>query len=219
MGLLLSLIGLEIVDLVAPDARTYVKLGDVTGHQGWFALAGLILISVLLYHNVTGAIVLGIAAVSVVEWMYTPGSAPSPSAGGIVALPSLAHTSFQLNFQALRWFHVVPTFGFLFAAVFDISGVMYGMSKMAGLSSDRHPHVPGSEWGFFASSLSTCVAACLGCSPVVVYVESGAGIQKGARTGLSSLVAACFFLVAIWFAPLLASIPQVGFFWVLEQDL
>src|SRR5204863_513474 len=48
----------------------------------------------------------------------------------------------------------------------------------------------------------------LGVSSVTTYVESGAGVAEGARTGLSSVVTGGLFALAIFFVPLIALVGQ-----------
>ena len=58
-----------------------------------------------------------------------------------------------------------------------------------------------------ADSIGTTVGAMLGTSTVTTYVESAAGVSEGGRTGLTALItAACFFL-ALFFAPIFIAIP------------
>lgn len=71
-----------------------------------------------------------------------------------------------------------------------------------------------SEGDFPRSTVAYCIdAACisigslLGCSPVTAFIESGAGIAEGGRTGLTAMVTGLCFLVSIFFAPIFASIP------------
>jgi AGZA family xanthine/uracil permease-like MFS transporter len=48
----------------------------------------------------------------------------------------------------------------------------------------------------------------MGVSSVTTYVESGAGVAEGARTGLASLVTAGCFALTIFFVPLIAVVAQ-----------
>jgi xanthine/uracil/vitamin C permease (AzgA family) len=54
---------------------------------------------------------------------------------------------------------------------------------------------------------SIVFGSCLGTSPLTVYIESAAGIREGARTGVAALVVGCCFIVALFFAPLIAAVP------------
>ena len=48
----------------------------------------------------------------------------------------------------------------------------------------------------------------MGVSSVTTYVESGAGVAEGARTGLASVVTAVCFVLTIFFVPLIAVVAQ-----------
>jgi AGZA family xanthine/uracil permease-like MFS transporter len=46
-----------------------------------------------------------------------------------------------------------------------------------------------------------------GLSPVTSYIESGAGVEAGARTGLAAIICGFYFFLSIFFAPIIAAIP------------
>ena len=58
-----------------------------------------------------------------------------------------------------------------------------------------------------ADAIATTAGACLGVNTTTTYVESAAGVAQGGRTGLTSFVVACCFVVALFFSPLFLSIP------------
>lgn len=47
----------------------------------------------------------------------------------------------------------------------------------------------------------------MGSPPVTAYIESGAGISEGGKTGLTAMFSGLCFFIAIFFAPIFASIP------------
>lgn len=47
----------------------------------------------------------------------------------------------------------------------------------------------------------------MGSSPVTAFIESGAGIAEGGRTGLTAMTAGICFFISLFFAPIFASIP------------
>ena len=63
---------------------------------------------------------------------------------------------------------------------------------------------------FYATSIGTMLAASLGCTPIIVYVEAAAGIAEGGKTGLTAIVTGVLFLISVFFAPLFASIPAIA---------
>lgn len=51
------------------------------------------------------------------------------------------------------------------------------------------------------------IGSLLGCAPLTVYIESASGIREGGRTGITAIVVAFGFFIALFFTPLIASIP------------
>ena len=72
---------------------------------------------------------------------------------------------------------------------------------------DEEGNFPRSKWAFAADALATMFGSIFGLSPVTSFVESGAGVQAGARTGLCAVFCGFFFFLSIFFAPIIASIP------------
>ena len=53
-----------------------------------------------------------------------------------------------------------------------------------------------------ADSVGSVAGAVMGTTTVTSYVESGAGVKAGGKTGMTSLVIGLLFLACIFFAPL-----------------
>jgi xanthine/uracil/vitamin C permease (AzgA family) len=66
---------------------------------------------------------------------------------------------------------------------------------------------PRSRWAFTADAFATMFGSLFGVSPVTSYIESAAGVKAGARTGLTAVLCGLYFLLSIFFAPIIASIP------------
>lgn len=54
------------------------------------------------------------------------------------------------------------------------------------------------------------LSAIFGSGPIMISPESAPGIKAGARTGLSSVICGCLFLVSTIFSPIFASTPSSG---------
>jgi AGZA family xanthine/uracil permease-like MFS transporter len=98
---------------------------------------------------------------------------------------------------------------FLFLDMFDTVGTLIGVSERAGLLRDGK--LPRARWALFSDSVGTVAGACMGTSTITSYVESAAGVQAGARTGLSNLTTALLFLLAILAYPFLGVISSPHF--------
>ena len=90
--------------------------------------------------------------------------------------------------------------------MFDTMGTCVGCCSAAGLMTEDG--VPlNYDRIMIADSVATCSGAFLGTSTVTTFVESGAGIAAGGRTGLTALTTAVLFLLSIFLLPLFDSIP------------
>lgn len=126
-----------------------------------------------------------------------------------VALPSIHETLFELDFSSLNQDALPAIFGFLLVGLFDVSGVLFGLSQLARLVDDDG-NIPGSLWAFVGSAVGTIIASLMGCSPIIIHLESAAGIKEGGKTGMSAVVTGIWFLLSLFFAPLFGSVPSVA---------
>jgi adenine/guanine/hypoxanthine permease len=90
---------------------------------------------------------------------------------------------------------------------FDTVGTAVAVGRSGGLL-DAHGMLPNTRRLLMVDSGAAALGGAMGCSSVTTYVESGAGVAEGARTGLSSLVVAVFFALAIFLVPLIAVVGQ-----------
>lgn len=72
---------------------------------------------------------------------------------------------------------------------------------------DEKGDFPRSKMAFAADALATMFGSLFGLSPVTCYIESGTGVEAGSRTGLTAIFCGIFFMLSLFFAPILASIP------------
>ncbi len=100
----------------------------------------------------------------------------------------------------------VVMFAFFFVDLFDTLGTLIGVSMKGGFL-DRQGRLPRISGALCADSIATSVGAVLGTSTTTTYVESASGVMAGGRTGLTAVVSAGFFALAILFAPVFLAIP------------
>lgn len=92
----------------------------------------------------------------------------------------------------------------LFMDVFDTVGTLVGVGEQAGFIKDNR--LPRVKQAMLADSAGTVVGALFGTSTVTSFIESAAGVEAGGRTGLTALTTAACFLIAPFFAPLIATV-------------
>ncbi|GAV63626.1 Xan_ur_permease domain-containing protein [Cephalotus follicularis] len=85
-------------------------------------------------------------------------------------------------------------------------GTLYTMAEIGGFVDDEG-NFEGEYLAYMVDAGSTVVGSALGVSPIATFVESSAGIREGGRTGLTAVVVSLYFLVALFFTPILASVP------------
>jgi adenine/guanine/hypoxanthine permease len=90
---------------------------------------------------------------------------------------------------------------------FDTIGTAVAVGRGAGLI-DEEGQLPNSDKLLLVDSAAASFGGAMGTSSVTTYVESGAGVAEGARTGLSSIVVAALFGLAILFVPIIALVGQ-----------
>jgi AGZA family xanthine/uracil permease-like MFS transporter len=205
IGLFLAFIGLNesgIIALGVPGAP--LKVGNLGSPAVLLAILGFLLIIWLMIRRFRAAIITGITAVSVLSVVL--GVTPIPSR--IVGAPeSLAPIFLRLDIAgALQWgmFPIILT---VFMMVFvDTLATLFGLSVRANLL-DSSGNLPQMEKPMLTDACATAAAALLGTTTTGAYIESAAGIESGGRTGFTSVVVACLFLVSLFLAPLAVTIP------------
>jgi AGZA family xanthine/uracil permease-like MFS transporter len=94
----------------------------------------------------------------------------------------------------------------LYVDFLDTTGTLYGLAKSLDFI-DKDGNFPRSRLAFAMDGVGAIVASIFGMSSVTAYIESAAGVEVGGRTGLTAVVTGFLFFLAIFFSPLLASIP------------
>jgi len=197
IGLLITLIGMEWAGLVKLDANTFVALGSFDRKPVLVALLGLLTTIILIARKVKGAILYGILVAALAGMVV--GVVTRPSA--VMSLPpALTPTAFRLDIlAALRQNLIGVIFVFFFLDLFDTVGSLIGIAKQADLM--KGGKLPRAGRALLADAIGTVGSALMGNTTMVGYVESASGVAVGGRTGITALVVAALFLIALFFSP------------------
>ena len=196
--------------LLAPGAP--LKLGDLGEPRVLLAVAGFILMSILLQRGVRGAILLGMAATAIAG--IALGLAQAPKA--IVALPfrggySLAPIALHLDVVGVLRPHLLPVLLTLFLmGLLDTLGTLVALGSAAGLA-DEDGNLPDIEKPMMVDAAACIVSGLLGTSTTGVYIESATGIRDGARTGLAAVTTGVLFLAALFVIPLIEPLQSLRY--------
>ncbi|KAK3372053.1 permease family-domain-containing protein [Podospora didyma] len=180
---------------------------------------GGVFTSVLMMYRVKGAIIFGIILVSIISWprttpvTYFPyteeGDASFDFFRKVVDFHQIKRT---LNVQSWDVSEYGGQFGlalitFLYVDILDCTGTLYSMAQYADLVDPVTQDFEGSSMAYIVDSITISIGALLGTPPVTAFVESGAGIGEGGKTGLTAMASGICFFISIFFAPIFASIP------------
>ncbi|MGE2833126.1 NCS2 family permease [Mycobacterium sp. SMC-4] len=183
----------------------------------------LLLTGILVVRKVRGGILIGLAvgtvAAVVIEAIWHLGSAQENPDGWSLSVPALSGSPFALpdlslvGEFSLNSFSrigivaaVMLVFTLVFANFFDAMGTMTGLSREANLSDDKGTF-PRLKSALIVEGAGAVVGGATSSSSNTVFIESGAGIEEGARTGLANLVTGVLFLAAMFISPLASIVP------------
>lgn len=229
IGLFIAFIGLQGAGIVTANGATLVSLGDMKLAPAVLACLGVVIIGILSYFRVKGAILIGILLTygfgiiaQLTGWYVV-----DPAASHFSLIPSFQNVSMFAGFkevfsfgmfseagfsfetirsEVLSFDFVVVVFSFLFVDLFDTLGTLMGVSSKVGYL-DKDGKLPKIKQALFADSIATTVGAIFGTSTTTTFVESAAGVAEGGRTGLTGVVVAIMFGLSIFFAPIFLAIP------------
>ncbi|HSL00428.1 MAG TPA: NCS2 family permease [Rubrobacteraceae bacterium] len=212
IGLFIAFIGLKNAGIVVQNPDTYLALGDLTRGPVLLAVFGLVLTLALVARGVRGGILAGIVLTGVVGMVF--GIVPLPEGivdfrfdtstigGGVLAIPDVLQLA------------LLPVIFALFMTdFFDTMGTVIAVGQ-EGKLLDENGRPPRLKSILMVDSLGAVGGGAMGASSVTSYIESGAGVAEGGRTGMTSVVVGLLFLLALPFAPLISvfggSIPIPG---------
>ena len=201
IGLLIATVGLQWAGVIVDSPGTLVTLGDLRTAPVMVALIGFSVMAVLTAWNLRSALLVGLLVSGVVAWLIGV-----TEYQGLASLPpSMAPTFLELDvLGALHPDMVGVIFVFLFLALFDSVGTLVAVAEQVGLMRDGE--LPRTRGALLADAAGTVVGAGLGTSTVTAYVESSTGVAAGGRTGLTAVVTAGLFFLALFFSPLVAMV-------------
>ncbi len=210
IGLFITLVGLREGGIVINDPATGIGLADLTGGPQLIALAGILVAAVLSARGTRGSVLAGIATATVLGLVFGVLNGPE----GLLDVPDgddFATVGDALSPSTLADALTVALIPVIFTLImtdfFDTSGTAVAVGN-AGDLTDERGELPETRRVLLVDSAAALGGGALGVSSVTTYVESGAGVAEGARTGLASLVTAGLFALTIFLVPLIALVGQ-----------
>lgn len=252
IGMFISFIGFKLANIVIDSPENLLKFGDINNPVLIVSIIGIVTIIILMSRKVKGSIFYGIvltAIISIVACLIADynnlafnvfqnpnlPSTISPIASGISNLPhwngglielpnaqSLSTIGHLDILGALSLSFVPIIFALMMVDFFDSLGTVLAVGTQAGLI-DKEGKLLDLKKVLAVDAMGAMIGGLMGSSSNTAYVESSAGVSEGGRTGLTSVVVACLFLLGMLFVPLAYFIPAaatapaliiVGFFMI-----
>lgn len=208
IGLFIAFIGLQMSGVIVNNEATLVGMGDITKPGVLLTIIGLGIIGVLLVKKVKGALLIGILLTTLIGIPLGITNLSSLSAASFLTVPSVSPTFWKFDFSGIFTFEMlVIVFTFFLINLFDTLGTLVGVGAKGNLL-DENGQLPQAKKAFLVDAIGTCVGAIFGTSTVTSYVESTSGIAEGGRTGLTALVVAGLFFLALFLSPIFLVIPS-----------
>lgn len=207
IGAFIAFIGMKNCGIISPDKSTFVTLGDLSRPETLTAICGVFLIGALLAARIKAAIIIGIITITAAGMAL--GLSPLPEAKSLIPRFSLPTETFlRLDIPgALGHGLFSIIFTLTMVDLFDNMGVLIGLAQKAGFM-DKSGHIENLDKALMCDSLATMGSALLGATTATSYLESATGVAAGGRTGLTAVVIALLFGLALFFAPLMAAVPS-----------
>lgn len=203
VGAFLILIALKVSGLLAYEGIQVKGVGLFTSHEAYIFYVGLVLVLILRYFKVKGAVLLSIVGAAIFAHFLGVGQPIEPIT---LSKDMFAGTfAFDLGviFNPRIWAVIVVLF------ILDFYGPI---AKFIGLTRntnivDREGNLPRMKEGLAVDGLGTIIGAATGTSNLITYVESAVGIGEGGRTGLVAVVVGVLMSLFLFLVPLINLIP------------
>ena len=231
IGLFILTIGLVDAGFISSTGLPSPPVGLGSGGHGSIStvptvvfIVTLLLTGVLVARRIRGGILIGLTAGTLlaiaVEAVGHLGSAvDNPGGWGLsvprfsgspVALPDLSLVG-AFSFDSFSRIGAIAAtilvFTLVFANFFDALGTLTGLSRAAGVA-DANGTFPRLPSALIVEGAGAVIGGATSASSNTVFIESSAGIEEGARTGLANLVTGALFLAAMFVAPLASIVPS-----------
>ncbi|UNU73470.1 NCS2 family permease [Moraxella nasovis] len=205
IGLFIALIGLKNMGLVVANEATLVTVGNLHSPTLLMGVLGFFIIVVMAAMGRHSGALVSIIIVTALALMFDDSVQLS---GQILSMPpSLSPVVGQVDIAgAFDTALLGIIFSFMLVNLFDSSGTLIAVTDKAGIS-DEQGRFPKMKQALLVDSTSAMAGSFMGTSAISTYIESGAGVSVGGRTGLTAVVVGVLFLCTIFLSPLAAIVP------------
>lgn len=203
ISLLIALIALQANHIIVDDVHNLMRLGDIRKPEIGLFFLGFLIILVLDYYRIAGAIIIGILTISILSLIL----GMTQWQGVFDVPPSIEPTFLKLNFSGMTTALALKAiFTFFLIAIFDATGTLIGLLNPT-IFKQKEDYARRISYTLTADAAASTLAGLLGSASTSPYIESATGIEAGGRSGLTSIVIALGFILMLFFFPLAKMIP------------
>ncbi|KAF2131765.1 hypothetical protein P153DRAFT_374545 [Dothidotthia symphoricarpi CBS 119687] len=202
------------------DDNGFCTSHKMSSPKVWIGITcGGIFTAYLMSYKVKSAMIIGIALVSIISWPRNTAMTffPDTPIGDdrwqffkqVIEFHPMSKTLNVLDWDVSKDSaqFAAALFTFLYVDIIDCTATLYSMARFCGVVDPETGDFPRSTLAYCTDAFCISIGALFGTSPVTVFIESGAGIVEGGKTGLTAMMGGLCFLISMFFAPLFASIP------------
>ncbi|MBU2699409.1 AGZA family xanthine/uracil permease-like MFS transporter [Sporomusaceae bacterium BoRhaA] len=208
VGLFLAVIGLRNAKIIiASTEKTALSFGNLAQPIAILATIGFLILLVLEVRKVRGGALIAIVLTTILG--IPMGITKIPQT--IFSMPSGIHdVFFRFDLMGALDVQYVPfLFAFFLPDFFSSFGTALGVGSKAGFL-DKNGDLPEINKVFWIDSLAATLGSLFTIPVLITYLESGAGVEAGGRTGLTALTTASAFLLVLAITPLALMIPAAA---------
>jgi AGZA family xanthine/uracil permease-like MFS transporter len=215
IGLFIAFIGLYDAGIIARGTGTPLQLGRFTTWPIFVALLGIVITVALRARRFRGDLLFGIIATTIVATIINESTSNAGFTSG-ARWPD--HVTEQPNFSLLGNFNfdafsklgvvsaIVWAFSLFLSDFFDTMGTLVGVGKQAGYLT-KEGELPEIRKPLLVDSLAAVAGGVSSTSSATTYIESGAGVGAGGRTGWVAVVCGALFIPFMFFSPIIGMVP------------
>lgn len=208
VGMFLAVIGMRNAKLLAANSqKVALSFGDLTQPAVVLAAMTFVILLVLETRKVRGAALISIVAGTVLGIPLGLTHLPQ----SIFSVPDgIGPVFMQFDlFGALDVKYLPYLFVFFLPDFFSSFGTAIGIEGKAGFL-DENGDLPHIDKVFQVDSIAATIGSFFTIPVLITYLESGAGVEAGGRTGLTGITTACAFLLILAVTPIALMIPAAA---------
>lgn len=208
----------ELINQINNAPSQIIQLGNLADPAVWLTVLSFIALTILMVLKVRGAMLWSILGTTILAVLL--GVSQLPSSFDLSNI-TLAGTAFQLDvaglfavpegqtFASVLFTIILIVISFTIVDLFDTLGTLLGTAAKGDMLDDDG-NLPRMNKALLSDAIATLSGSLLGTATVTTYIESGSGIVAGGRTGLTAVVTAGLFLLAILLAPIAGIVPAAA---------